>query len=416
MENRENCYIIYLMEKETRKLLTVFLIIGIISSFVFGFLGGIFSLRYLAQESFLEEQTQAQLFLENSDYENKIIQVIQESEDSVVSVIATKDLPVIEEYYINPFEEFDYFSPFDFYFQIPQYRQKGTEPQEVSSGSGFIIDSQGYIITNRHVVEDTLASYTILMNDGKKYPAEVIARDMIEDFAILKIEKTGINPLPLGDSNEILLGQTVIAIGNALGEFQNTVSQGVISGLSRSVQVTDNYGQKAILNDVIQTDAAINKGNSGGPLLNLNGEVIGMNTAMVSGAQNIGFAISINKIKNAVEQVIKTGEIKIPYLGVRYILINPTIKEEKNLSVDYGALLLRGRNNEPAVEENSAAWQAGLQEGDIILEFGDKKINQNNQLASLIRQYNVGESVVLKILREEEVLTKEIVLGEYPKD
>jgi S1-C subfamily serine protease len=404
------------MRKEIRKLLTVFLIIGITGSFVFGFLGGIFSLRYLAQEFFPEEQIQAQLFLERSEYEDRIIKVIQESENSVVSVIATKDLPVIEEYYINPFEEFDYFSPFDFYFQVPQYRQKGTEPQKISSGSGFVIDSQGYIITNRHVVEDTEASYTILMNDGKKYPAEVIARDIVEDFAILKVGKIGIKPLPLGDSNEILLGQTVIAIGNALGEFQNTVSQGVISGLSRSVQITDNYGQKAILNDVIQTDAAINKGNSGGPLLNLSGEVIGVNTAMVSGAQNIGFAISINKIKNAAEQVIETGEIKIPYLGVRYILINPTVKEERNLSVDYGVLLLNGGDKEPAVEENSVAWQAGLQEGDIILEFDNQKIDQNNQLASLIRQYNVGESVALKILRDDQVFTKEIILGEYPKN
>jgi serine protease Do len=416
LENKENCYIIHLMEKETRKLLTVFLIIGIAGSFVFGFLGGIFSLHYLARESSPEEQIQRQLFLERSEYENRIIQVIQESEDSVVSVIATKDLPIIEEYYINPFEEFDDFGPLDFYFQVPQYREKGTEPQEVSSGSGFIIDSQGYIITNRHVVEDTAASYTILMNDGERYPAEVIARDIVEDFAILKIEKAGLKPLPLGDSNEILLGQTVIAIGNALGEFQNTVSQGVISGLSRSVQVTDNYGQQIILNDVIQTDAAINRGNSGGPLLNLNGKVIGVNTAMVSGAQNIGFAISINKIKNAVEQVIKTGEIKIPYLGVRYILINPTIKEERDLLVDYGALLLKGGNNEPAVEENSTAWQAGLQEGDIILEFDNQKIDQNNQLASIIRQYNIGESVILKILRDNQTFTKEIILGEYPAD
>jgi serine protease Do len=404
------------MEKETRKLLTVFLIIGITGSFVFGFLGGIFSLNYLTKEPFSGKENQTEIVLGKSDYEEKVIQVIQESDDSVVSVIATKDLPVIEEYYIDPFEEFDYLGPFDFYFQIPQYRQKGTEPQEVSSGSGFIIDSHGYIITNRHVVEDTAASYTVLMNDGKKYPAEVIARDTIEDFAILKIEKTGLKSLPLGDSSKILLGQTVIAIGNALGEFQNTVSHGVISGLSRSIQVNDSYGQGIMLNDVIQTDAAINKGNSGGPLLNLNGEVIGVNTAMVSGAQNIGFAVPINKIKNVAEQVIETGEIKIPYLGIRYVLINSAIQEERSLSVNYGALLLKGENDEPAVEEGSAAWQAGLQEGDIILEFDNQKIDQNNHLATLIRQYNIGDTIVLKILRDDQTFTKEVVLGEHLMD
>ncbi|MFA5360596.1 MAG: trypsin-like peptidase domain-containing protein [Candidatus Paceibacterota bacterium] len=406
------------MEKQIQKLLITFLIIGFAGSFVFGFLGGIFSSRYylgdnLRSNSAGENLEERQLEGEN-DYEGKILEVIKKSENSVVSVIATKDLPVIEEYYINPFEGFGGLDPFGFYFRVPQYRQKGIEPREISAGSGFIIDSRGYIITNRHVVEDSEASYTVLMNDGKKYTAKIIARDPVEDFAILKIEKSGLTPLSLGDSTSLSLGQTVIAIGNALGEFQNTVSRGVISGLSRSVQVIDNYGEMVVLNDVIQTDAAINEGNSGGPLLNLKGEVIGVNVAKVSGAENIGFAIPINKVKNAAKQAIETGKIKVPYLGVRYILINPAIQEEKQLSVDYGALLSRGENNEPAVEENSPAWQAGLEEGDIILEINNQKIDQSNQLATFVRQYNVGDKVVLKILRDDETLTKEIVLGEYP--
>ncbi|MDD5760459.1 MAG: trypsin-like peptidase domain-containing protein [Candidatus Pacebacteria bacterium] len=404
------------MEKQIRKLLIIFLIVGFSGSFVSGFLGGIFSSRYLLDNStkgFVEKDIKETQLLGASDYESRIIEVINKSENSVVSVIATKDLPVIEEYYINPFEDFGELGPFGFYFRIPQYRQKGTELKEVSAGSGFVADSRGYIITNRHVVEDLGASYTVLMNDGEKYPAQVIARDLVEDFAVLKIEKSGLVPLNLGDSSNLALGQTVIAIGNALGEFQNTVSCGVISGLSRSIQATDSYGKTMVLNDVIQTDAAINEGNSGGPLLDLNGEVIGVNVAKVSGAENIGFAIPINKIKNALKQAIETGGIKIPYLGVRYILVNPTIQEEKQLPVNYGALLLSGENNEPAVEENSPAWKAGLKEGDIILELNNQKIDQNNQLATLIRQYNVGDKVVLKILRGEETLTKEVVLGEY---
>jgi S1-C subfamily serine protease len=405
------------MEKQIRKLLIIFLVVGLAGAFTFGFLGGIFSSRYLAKsseiDSSLENLRETSVSWEANDYEGRIIEIIEKSEDSVVSVIATKDLPVIEEYYIDPFEEFGELGPFGFYFRIPQYRQKGTEPREVSAGSGFVVDSRGYIITNRHVVEDPAASYTVLTNDGKKYNAELIARDLLEDFAILKIEKSGLIPLNLGDSSNLVLGQTVIAIGNALGEFQNTVSLGVISGLSRSIEVTDNYGQTVVLNDVIQTDAAINQGNSGGPLLNLNGEVIGVNTAKASNAENIGFAIPINKVKNAVKQAIETGKIKIPYLGVRYILVNPAIQEEKQLPVNFGALLVSGENNEPAVEKNSPALQAGLQEGDIILEFDNQKIDQTNQLATLIRQYNVGDKVVLKILRGDETLTKEVVLGEY---
>jgi len=405
------------MEKQIRKLLTIFLIVSLAGAFVFGFLGGVFSSLYLVKESFQEISSKEQFSLEKDAYEDRIIQVIRKSEDSVVSVIATKDLPVLEKYYINPFEEFfpdD--DPFGFQFRIPQYRQKGTEPQEVSAGTGFIVDSRGYIITNRHVVEDAEAHYTVLMNNGKKYPAEVIVRDLIEDFAVLKIDKTELYPLALGNSDDIVLGQTVIAIGNALGEFQNTVSQGVISGLARSIQVVDNSGNQVILNDVIQTDAAINRGNSGGPLLNLNGEVIGVNSAMVSGAQNIGFAIPINKIKKSIQQAIETGKIEIPYLGVRYILINPTIKEEKNLSVDYGALLVKGSNNEPAVEKDSPAERANLQKEDIILEFDGQKIDQRHQLATMIRQYNVGDTVNLKILREDKSFDVKITLDKYPID
>ena len=401
------------MEKQIRKILIVFVVISLSGSFAFGFLGGVFSSQYLVKESTKNVSSGSQVFVGDDSYEIRVTQAIKKSDDSVVSVIATKDLPVMEQYFINPFEEFHDFSPFGFQFKIPQYRQKGTEPREVSAGTGFIVDSNGYIITNRHVVEDSEARYTVLMNDGKKYSAEIIARDAVEDFALLKIDKTGLYPLVLGNSDDIVLGQTVIAIGNALGEFRNTVSKGVISGLARSIQVIDSSGQQVVLNDVIQTDAAINRGNSGGPLLNLDGEVVGVNTAMVSGAQNIGFAIPINKIKKSIEQAIKTGKIEIPYLGVRYVLVTPSIKEEKSLSVDYGALLIKGEDSQPAVEGNSPAEKANLQEGDIILELNGQKIDLRHQLASIIRQYNVGDSVTLKVLRQDETFDVEIVLDKY---
>ncbi|MGC8881069.1 MAG: S1C family serine protease [Minisyncoccia bacterium] len=394
-----------------RKVLISFLIISLAGGFLCGFLGGFYSLKILQPQSLPPSQKETS-GLESLSYEEKIVKVVKASENSVVSVIASKDLPVLEKYYINPFEEFPDFFPFGFEFQIPQYRQKGTQKQEVSSGSGFIVDSRGYIITNRHVVSDESAEYTVLTNDGKKYPAKVIARDPVEDFAVLKIEANNLTPLKLGDSKKIEIGESVIVIGNALGEFRNTVSVGVISGLYRTIQAADSFGNIQTLNDVIQTDAAINRGNSGGPVLNLKGEVVGMSTAMVSGAQNIGFAIPINKIKSALSQVIETGKIKIPFLGVRYVLVDNQIQEEKNLKYDYGALIVKGDKEEEAIVKNSPADKAGLKEGDVILEIDGKKINKENNLANLIREYKVGDTITLKINRGEKIFEVKVTLTE----
>jgi S1-C subfamily serine protease len=405
-------------EKEiNKKFLLIFLIVCLCSSFGFGLLGGVASRFFLPREEgkkFLESA----LSSPSPDIESRIIQVVEKSEKAVVNIVATKDLPVIERYYINPFEDFPYI-PFGFEFQIPQYRQKGTKKQEVSSGTGFIVSPDGYVVTNKHVVEDEKAEYTILSNDGKKYSAEVVAKDPTEDFAVLRIKSNGLkfDYLPLGSSKDLKLGQTVIAIGNALGEFKNTVSVGVVSGLNRSLSVTDPYtGETVVLNNVIQTDAAINRGNSGGPLLNLKGEVVGINTAMVSGAQNIGFAIPIDQVKPSLEQAIKSGKIIIPFLGIWYRMVTPELKEEKNLSVDYGALISRPKDSsEEAVIKGSPAEKAGLKEGDIILEVNGQKITQNNPLASIIRQYKVGDKIKLKVLREGKTLEIEVILGEREK-
>jgi serine protease Do len=214
----------------------------------------------------------------------------------------------------------------------------------------------------------------------------------------------------LGDSSKLQIGQTVIAIGNALGEFRNTVSVGVISGLGRTVTASGG-GTAETLEDIIQTDAAINAGNSGGPLLNLKGEVIGMNTAMASGAENIGFALPINKAKKAIEQVKTQGKIVYPFLGVRYVLITDTIQKDNNLGASYGAWITSG-DKEPAVTPESAAETAGLKEGDIILEFNNEKITADNSLAKMIMNYNPGDKITLKILRKGEEKTIEATLGE----
>ena len=278
------------------------------------------------------------------------------------------------------------------------------------------MSKEGVVVTNKHVVLDTEANYTVLTNDGERYDAEILARNPIRDIALLKIDLVAdaseFNPAALGDSDSLRLGQTAIAIGNALGEFRNTVSVGVVSGLSRTVTAFGD-GFVETIEGVIQTDAAINKGNSGGPLLNLKGEVIGMNTAIVSGAQNIGFAIPINHVKRDIESVRRSGSISIPYLGVRYITITPEIAKEWELSVERGALV-RGTQEGPAVLPGSPAVEAGIRAEDIILAFDEEKITSERSLGSIIQDFNVGDVVLLTILRDGEELSLQVMLAEFP--
>jgi S1-C subfamily serine protease/glycosyltransferase involved in cell wall biosynthesis len=405
---------------------TFWLVILVIflSSF-FGFVAGLFSSTYFADQFKNElsrlkmpagaekNKTPETIYLPQTSQEEAIIKVVKEASPAVVSIIVTKDLPILEEYYISPFKEFEeFFGPLPQEFLIPQYRQKGTEKKEIGGGTGFIISEEGMILTNAHVVSDKEAEYTVLTNDGKKYPAKVLARDTFRDLAIIKIENQGKLPtLKLGDSDKLQIGQTVIAIGNALGEFRNTVSVGVISGLRRTV-TAGGGGLVETLEDVIQTDAAINKGNSGGPLLNLKGEVIGVNFAMAEAAENIGFAIPINSVKRDIEQMKKLGKIVYPFLGVRYVLINKTIQQENNLPVDYGAWVIKGASGEAAIYPGSAAEKAGLKEKDIILEFNGEKITTENTLAKIIMKYNPGDKITLKILRNGQEKNIEVTLGE----
>jgi len=291
-----------------------------------------------------------------------------------------------------------------------------TETVQKGSGTGFLISADGLILTNKHVVSDTEASYTVLVNDGNKYEAEVLARDPYNDLALIKIKASGLPTLTLADSDKIEIGQTVIAIGNALGEFKNTVSSGVVSGLSRNITASDSSsGTSERIDNVIQTDAAINPGNSGGPLLNLNGEVIGINTATVIQAQSIGFAIPVNKAKKDIEQIISFGKIVYAYLGVYYAIINEDLQLKYDLPVDYGAWVGRdaaGAQTPTAVIKNSAAEKAGLKQDDIILEFNSEKITTDNSLAKMIQKRNPGDEIILKVLRDKTEMTLEATLGE----
>lgn len=405
------------------------LILFILISFLAGLLGGIFVQNYyhfqlkgllerihfnfqIPEKSDEKEKVKVeeQNYIPQTSQEEVIINIVKEASPAVVSVIITKDIPKLKLYYEEPLKEFEEFFGVPFKFKIPQWQQEGFEKQEIGGGTAFFISENGMLLTNAHVVSDKDAEYTVLTNDGKKYPAKILARDTIRDLAILQIEGGPFTTLRLGDSDKLQIGQTVIAIGNALGEFRNTVSVGVISGLGRKVTASGG-GAIETLEDVIQTDAAINRGNSGGPLLNLKGEVIGVNFAMAQQAENIGFAIPINQGKKDIEQIKQFGKIFFPFLGVRYIVINDEIQQKNKLPVNYGAWIVKGEQGESAVFPNSPAEKIGLKEGDIILEFNGEKITTENTLAKIIMKYNPGDNINLRVLREGQEKIFQVNLG-----
>ncbi len=286
--------------------------------------------------------------------------------------------------------------------------------QSEGSGSGFVITSDGLILTNKHVVSDVTAKYAVVMKDGKTYDAAVKSLDPINDLAVIKIEARNLPVVELGDSDQLQVGQWVVAIGNALGQFQNTVTAGVISAKDRRIEASDQGGQgQETLSNLLQTDTAINQGNSGGPLVNLAGQVIGINTAVAANAQGIGFAIPVNSAKSAIDSIKKTGRIIRPYLGVRYFEITPTIAKENNLSVEYGALIQRGKGlTSFAVVPGSPADKAGLVENDIITEVNGEKIDETHTLIDLVQKYQVGEEIKIKFLSKGQEKETKVKLEE----
>ncbi len=361
--------------------------------------------------------TSTQLYAPDDQYESDVMAAVKRVSPAVVSITISENVPIIE----NCPNGFSGNLPLgfqQFLGNIPTStpcNSGQTQLQQVGGGSGFIISPDGLILTNKHVVSDTTAQYSVLTNDGKTYKATVLARDPNQDLAVLKINATGLPTVTLGDSNGLQLGQTAIAIGNALGQFSNTVSAGVVSGLERTVTASSpDTGAEETLNGVIQTDAAINPGNSGGPLVDLRGDVIGIDTAVASNAQSIGFAIPINQAKSAINSVESTGQIKVPYLGVRYEPVTATLASSKKLPVSYGALVSAGNTGKAAVVPNSPAAAAGIKAGDIIESVDGTQVNSNNDLGNLIDQYSVGDTVTLIVARGTQMLTLKATLAERP--
>ncbi|PID52424.1 MAG: hypothetical protein CR972_01925 [Candidatus Moraniibacteriota bacterium] len=338
--------------------------------------------------------------------DDTIIDVVSATTPSVVSIVVTKEVPQYNQMY----------SPFDLFFGVPNGQrnvpgEKLFEKQKIGGGTGFFVSEDGMIVTNRHVVSDSNAEYTVVTSDGEEYSAEILARDNVLDFAVLKVEGDGFTAANLGNSDEIKIGQTVIAIGNSLGEFSHSVSRGIISGMSRDIVAGGGLTGAEELTGIIQTDAAINFGNSGGPLLDLSGKVIGINTAVAQDAENIGFAIPINQVMRLIEDVQRDGKISRPFIGVRYVALTEEISSEINVKYDYGVLVVRGdRVTDFAVLPGSPADKAGIVENDIILEVDGKKITDENPLVKIINEYQVGDTVQFKVWHKGEEIMKDIVL------
>ncbi|HSE61698.1 MAG TPA: trypsin-like peptidase domain-containing protein [Candidatus Saccharimonadales bacterium] len=285
------------------------------------------------------------------------------------------------------------------------------------SGTGIIISKDGYILTNKHVVPQGTDKVTVVTSDGKQYTdVKVVGRDPSNDIAFLKINGvTNVTPAELGDSSAVEPGQQVVAIGNALGLFRNSVTSGIISGIGRPVLAGDEDGASSEqLEDMFQTDAAINPGNSGGPLVNLKGQVIGMNTAVSASGQSIGFAIPINTAKGLIDSVTKDGKVSKAYLGVSYVTIDQDIAAQLKLPVSSGALLRSGGDN-PAVALGSPAAQAGLKEGDIITKINDKPVAQGAGLVTQLSQFKPGTQVTLVVIRDGKEQTVKVTLGTFPQ-
>jgi serine protease Do len=290
----------------------------------------------------------------------------------------------------------------------------GYNQTQSGAGTGIIVSADGYILTNKHVIEGDAANYTVITSDGKQYKnAKLVAKDPVNDIAFLKIDAKGLTPADLGDSTNVVVGQEVVAIGNALGQFQNTVTTGVISGISRPITAGDGQGSDESLQNLFQTDAAINPGNSGGPLVDLSGKVIGMNTAIAGNAQNIGFAIPINEAKSLIASVKTDGKITRAYLGVRYVPITSDFASRNNLNVTSGAYVIGDQQN-LAVLPNSPAAKAGVQSGDIITKINNDAITQTNSLTTLISKYKVGDTVSLTIIRNGKEQKVDVKLEEAP--
>ncbi len=372
---------------------------GIVSSGRFGLSWGFFS-KFLPKLPFVQRQS-AQIDgskIRVTNEESTIIDVVDSVSPSVVTIGIHKTRKIGD---LFEFDPFDPFSPF-------QRRPGGSQEVEQDIGSGFIVEADGLIVTNKHVVSDSQATYRVITKDDKTYDVTRIYRDPANDMAILKINAGNLPVIELGDSDKIKVGQLAIAIGTALGEFRNTVTTGVVSGVGRGITAGNPFeGAGERLENVIQTDAAINPGNSGGPLLNSSGQVIGVSVAVSASGQNIGFALPINIVKDALANFNQTGQFNRPYLGVEYRMIGRQMAILNELPE--GAYIVN-------VVAGSPSAKAGIKSEDIITKINGEKLTESNDLSKVIGKKKVGDNVTLTVWRDGKEMSMSLTLGTQAED
>ncbi len=399
------------------------LVLTVIISILSGFIGGALTNDILGltknkngEGKVQQKVTEKKVYVE----ESSIIKTVKKVSPSVVSIVITKDLPTYKQRSFNSGDIFnDPFFSFPFYeYERDSSGQVKKTPKKVGGGSGVIVSRDGLILTNKHVVSDTKADYTVILSDGTEFKGTVVGRDPLNDIAALQMKDkkgkkpTNLQAATLGDSAKLQIGQRVVAIGNALAEYNNTVTTGIISGKGRDIKAGSINSTESLIN-LLQTDTAINPGNSGGPLVNLDGEVVGINVAIASGAQGIGFAIPIDDVKTVITKIQKDGKIVRPFLGVRYMLLDEEKAQELKIDVKGGALLVGGKNQgEFAVVPGSPADKVGLKEKDVILEVDGKKITTKTPLQQMIGNKSPGDEISLKVWRGGKGMTLKAKLKE----
>mgnify|MGYP001581580270 CR=1 FL=1 len=316
--------------------------------------------------------------------ENAVISVVDKTSPSVVAIGITRRV-------VNPFDP----------FSLPQ-------SQNSTIGTGFVVSDKGIIVTNKHVVSEATGGYSVVTKDNQKFDVKKIYRDPVLDLAIVQIDGSNLKPLELGDSSKLKVGQTVIAIGNALGRFTNTVTTGIVSGLGRRVIAGDPFGgSQESLDNLIQTDAAINPGNSGGPLLNSAGQVIGVNVATTDQAQNISFAIPINSVKSIVDEFVTKGTVSRPFLGVRYRFIAKDLAILNE--VPQGAFVQE-------LVPDGPAQKAGVLAGDIITKINGESVDNENKISATIQKSQIGQKLELTLWRDGKEVKVTATLEELPAE
>ncbi len=350
----------------------------------------IFSFSFFAGKTNMPEALADIMFQEQTD----TISAIEKAKKSVVSIVTNQELTST------------------IFNEDTGQIQINSNVAQTSGGSGVIVNEDGLIITNKHVVSNAEEEYHVILNNGEKYKAEVLSFDPLEDLALIKIEAENLKPAVFSNSRDLKVGQTVLVLGYSMGRYRNSVSKGIVSGLNRSLVASVPGANSILLSNIIQTDAAINSGNSGGALINLNGEVVGINSAVETSGENVGFAILSNVARKAINSYKLYGKIKRPKLGVRYIMLDPVVAEFTGLPRKDGAWIHSG-TDDPAVVPDAPGEKAGLKENDIIFEVNAIKVTENLPLAEIVSFYEPGQTIGFKVQRGEKIIILKATLESF---